>query len=617
MFDPMPEPLIQIAVITLFAIAGQWLGWKLRTPSIVFLLSAGFIAGPILGLLEPQALFGELLQPAISVAVAIILFEGSLNLNFKELRLARSAIRHFVIIGAPVGWFLTASAAYYIGGLSLPVAITFGALLIVTGPTVIMPLLKNAKLDERTGSILKWEGIVNDPIGAVLAVLAYEYFHLTHGGNVAESVFAIHVISAIAIVVIGSIAAGIVLSKILNKGWVPEYLKPAFILSSVVLLFVACNQVMHESGLIGVTILGVALANMRVTSIEEIKRFKETMTIMLVSAVFVILTAQLDPAILLSIDMRGIAFILALLFIIRPLIVFCSSLGTQMSWKEVIFTGWIAPRGIVCAAVAGIMGPLLIEAGYADGDQILPLAFAIVMITVFLHGFTARPLGKLLGLAHESVDGLLIVSGADWAVQFAEILKKRGISVMIADRNYHSLKTARLADIPVYYGEVLSEETEFNLELSRYNKLLAATDNAEYNTLLCSHFAHEFGRERVFQLGTQDEAEHERKQMSETIRGRTFASDDLSYWDMARLYRQGWRFKTTRVDKNFNLADILHEKAEGEAKIIGVIRGNGKLQFQPPEEQSLKNEDIVILFEKDGQKAPEKNTGNQPAPLPA
>ncbi len=380
----MPDPLIQIAVVTLFAIAGQWFGWKLKTPSIVFLLAAGFIAGPVLGLVQPQSLFGELLQPVISVAVAIILFEGSLNLNFKELRHARAAIRHFVIIGAPVGWVLTASAAHYIGGLSWPVATTFGALLIVTGPTVVMPLLKNARLDERTGSILKWEGIVNDPIGAVLAVLAYEYFHLTQVGDMGNSMFATHIVSALVMVVIGSIATGIILSKVLNKGWVPEYLKPAFILSSVILLFVGCNFILHESGLIGVTILGIALANLHVTSIEEIKRFKETMTIMLVSGLFVVLTAQLDPAILLSIDWRGILFILSLLFIIRPLIVFCASFGTEMTWKEIVFTGWIAPRGIVCAAVAGIMGPLLIADGYADGDQILALAFAIVMITVFL-----------------------------------------------------------------------------------------------------------------------------------------------------------------------------------------------------------------------------------------
>ncbi len=210
----------------------------------------------------------------------------------------------------------------------------------------------------------------------------------------------------------------------------------------------------------------------------------------------------------------------------------------------------------------------------------------------------------------------MIVNSADWTVQFAETLKKRDIAVMIADRNYHSLKIARLADIPVYYGEVLSEETEFNLELTRYNKLLAATDNKDYNTLLCSHFAHSFGRERVFQLGEQGEDEHERRQITETIRGRIFASEDLTYWNISRLYRQGWRFRTTRVDKNFNMGDILKEQENGGSIIIGVIRGNGKLQFQPPEEKSLKDDDIVILFEKDAQKSPERLAGSQPASLP-
>lgn len=591
--------LSQIAIITFFAILAQWVGWKFKLPSIVFLLISGFIAGPILGWLEPEAMFGDLLSPAISIAVAIILFEGSLNLNFKELKHAGSAVRNFVIVGAPVGWIVTSAAAHYIGGLSWPVAGTFGGLLIVTGPTVIIPLLKHARLSERTTSILKWEGIVNDPIGAILAILVYEYFHLTQGVGVGETTFFIHALSALVMVVIGSIYAGIGLSKVLNRGLIPEYLKPAFILSTVVMLFVACNMLLHESGLIGVTILGVALANLGVTSIEEIKRFKETMTIMLVSGVFVVITAGIDPSIIFNLDMRGLLFIAAILFIIRPLIAFCASLGTDMTLREVLLTGWIAPRGIVCVAVAGIMGPLLVEAGYADGEQIFPLAFAIVLLTVFLHGLTAKPFGRLLGLAHDNTDGLLIVGASDWSVQFAEALQKRHIAVMIADRNFHALKNARLNNIHTYYGETLSEETEYNLEMTRYNKLLAATDNADYNALLCSHFAHLFSRERVFQLASHNETEHERKQITETIRGRTFASKDISYWDFARLFRQGWRFKTTRVDKDFNMTDLIHESKQDELRIIGVIRGSGKLQFQPPEEKSLKNDDIVILFEKD------------------
>lgn len=595
----MYDPLIQIGFIAFLGIAAQWLGWRMKVPAIVFLLLSGFIAGPMLGLIDPQGLLGDFLQPAISVAVGIILFEGSLTLNFKEVKQARSAIRHIVIVGAPVGWVLTSLAAHYLGGLSWPVAITFGGLLIVTGPTVIMPLLKQARLNDRAGSVLKWEGIINDPIGAIFAVLAYEFFHLTQGGNITSATFFAQTGGLLLIVSLVSVLMGVILAKILNKGYVPEYMKSAFLTSMVIILFIGCNTLLHESGLIGVTILGVTLANLGVTSIDELKRFKETITIMLVSGLFILLTAQIDPAILMAIDWRGYAFIASILFIVRPLTVMLSSIGTTLSRNEIILTSWIAPRGIVCAAVAGIMGPLLVEAGYEDGAQLLPLAFAIVLVTVIVHGLTAKPLAKRLGLAHPESDGLIIVGATDWSLQFAEILKKEGIAVMISDRTWHALKPVRMANIPAYYGEAMSEETEFNLEIAQYNKLLAATDNPAYNALVCSRFAHEFGRERVFQISDREEEEHERQQISETMKGRVFTADHMDFWEFSRLYRQGWRFKSTLVNEDFNMDEIIGQKKKGNLHIVGVIKTGKKLNFKEPEtKDSLKNEDIVLIFEK-------------------
>ena len=595
----MYDPLIQIGLIAFFSIASQWLGWRIKIPAIVFLLLSGFLAGPVLGLIDPQGLLGDFLHPAISVAVGIILFEGSLTLNFREAKKARFAIRHIVIIGAPVGWVLMAFGGHYLGGLSWPVAITFGALLIVTGPTVIMPILKQARLNDRAGSVLKWEGIINDPIGAVLAVLAYEYFHLTQSGNTTSGEFFIHTGSMLLLVIVLSIVSGVILARILNRGLVPEYMKSAFLTSMVVILFIVCNNILHESGLIGVTLLGITLANLGVTSIDELKRFKETITIMLVSGIFILLTAQIDPNILLNIDWHGYIFIVAILFVIRPITVLLSSIGTTLTRNEIILASWVAPRGIVCAAVAGILGPLLVQAGYPDGAQLLPLAFAIVLVTVLLHGLTAKPLAKKLGLAHKDVDGLIIVGATDWTLQLTETIKKEGIAVMITDKTWHALKPARMADVPTYYGEMLSEETEFNLEMAQYNKLFAATDNPSYNALVCSHYAHEFGRERVFQISARDEDEHERKQITETMRGRTFAAGHIDFWEFTRLYRQGWRFKTTRVNEDFNLEDIHQQQEDKEIQIIGFIKSGKRLQFREPESKEVvKDEDVIIVFEK-------------------
>ncbi len=594
----MTTILAQISWIAFLSIFGQWLGWKFKTPAIVFLLTGGFLAG-YFDLVQPEALLGDLLNPIVSLAVGIILFEGALNLDFKEIKEARFAIRRVIVVGAPVAWALTTAALYYVAGLSFPVSLTFGALLIVTGPTVIMPLLKNAHLKERPASVLKWEGIINDPIGAVLAILCYEYFRIQSEGDPVVSGFVLGTILSIILIAFFSILIAYVVSKMFDKDVIPEYLKPAFLLSTVLIFFVICNSIEHDFGLIGVTIMGVAMANMGVKAIEELKKFKETISIMLVSGVFIILTANIDPNILFSIDWRGGLFIVLLLFVIRPLTLMASSIGSKMSWQEVVLTGWVAPRGIVCAAVAGVLGPYLVGIGYADGEQILPLAFAIVLCTVFAHGLTAKPLGKKLDLAYTDKDGLIIVGASDWAVQFAEVLKDRNVEVMIADKNWHALKGARLADIQVYYGEILSEETEYHVEVARYNAIAALTNNPAYNALICNTFIHEYGRDKVYQFLPHEKDEHQRRQISETIRGRTFGPPDMDFWDIAANFRKGWRFRATKLTDR-NRDEIETKMGTGETKVVASISPKGRLDLRSPKKlEQVEDEFSVLLFEKE------------------
>ncbi|MEZ5814690.1 MAG: sodium:proton antiporter [Alphaproteobacteria bacterium] len=596
----MSAILTQIAWIAFFSILAQWMGWKFKTPAIVFLLIGGFLAGPVLNVVRPEMLLGDLLNPVISLAVGIILFEGALSLNFKEIRHARASIRQIIIIGGPLAWLLTTLAGHYVAGLSFPVACTFGALLIVTGPTVIMPLLKNAHLKERPASILKWEGIINDPIGAVLAILCYEFFRLNTIENMDLTGFVTGTILSIVMITFFGVLIAYAISRLFNQDIIPEYLKPAFLLSAVLIYFVICNTIEHDFGLIGVTILGVALANMGMTSIEELKKFKETISIMLVSGVFIILTANIDPAILFAIDWRGFAFIALLLFVIRPLSIFASRIGTKMDLKEAVLTGWIAPRGIVCAAVAGVLGPYLVSIGYQDGEQLLALAFAIVLCTVFAHGLTAKPLGKKLGLAYTGKDSLIIVGASEWALQFAKTLKNRDVDVMIADKNWHALRSARLADIPIYYGEVLSEETEYHLELARYNVILAVSNNPAYNALICNMFVHDFGRDNVYQFLPHQENEHERRQIAHTIRGRTFGRPEMDFWDISSEFMQGWRFRASRVGQQENAKALLKQAEDGQVKIIGHISPKGRLDLRTPRTlENFTEQDVLILFEKE------------------
>lgn len=605
----MENALLQIVLIAVASMAAQWAGWRLKLPAIVFLLLFGFLLGPALGFIRPAALMGDFLRPAITTAVAIILFEGSLNLKLREVSDIKAAVRHIVLIGAPLGWALIALAAHYVAALSWPVAIIFGGMLVVTGPTVVVPMLRNARLNPRVSSILKWEGIINDPLGVIFAVLAFEYFHYQQTTAAAGWGFYLQYALLLLAMLAASHAAGRVAAFILERGWLPEYLKAPFLVSAVLALYAACDLALQESGLIAIVIFGMTLANIRVSSIEEIRRFKETVTLLLVSGVFILLTANLDPSLLLHIDLRGALFILLLLVVVRPVTIALASLGTSMNWRETLFIGWIAPRGIVCAAMAGVLQPLLQDAGFYGAGQMVPLAFGIVVVTVVLHSFSVRLLAARLGLASTETGGLIIVGASDWTIQLAETLQKRNVPVVLADTSWRRLQQARLANVPVYYGEMLSEEAEFNMELHRYGALLAATGNDAYNVLLCNTYAPLLGREHVFQMSAGTEGDAARKKVADTLQGRVFVEGERSHDDWWRSFATGWRFRLTTTNPNEN--NGAYTPRENEL-LAGVIDKNGILSCSSPgHTPTVKEGDQVLVYAlKEAVAAPEPMVAN-------
>lgn len=592
----------QFALISALSFASQWFAWKLRIPAIIFLLVAGLIVGPFTGLIDPQALLGESLRPIIGLAVAIILFEGSLHLRFKDIREVRRTVLHVVVVGASVSWFLLAYAGYYVGGLEWPVAATFAGLLVVTGPTVIMPLLRHSKIKPKTGSILKWEGIINDPIGVIAAVLIYEFFLWDKLGltGLGESVI-ITLGVLVALIVALSYMIGRLTASTLERGHMPEYLKAPFMIMVVVVLYVICNAILHESGLIAVTVLGMTLTNKHVASIDEIRRFKETISVLLIAAVFILLTASLSFSVLAEINWRGALFVLLVVFFVRPLSILAASIGTKMSKQEVVLIGWLAPRGIVCAAVAGVMGPLLVEAGYPDGEKLLPLAFLIVLVTVFLHGFTAKPLAEKLGLTSSDSDGLLIVGSSAWAAQLAEVLHSRKIPVMIADKNWFHLREARQLGVPIFHGEILSEEAEFEIDFNRFCAVLAATEGHSYNSLICNDLVGDFGREQVFQICEYKRSGDQEKKIPITLRGRFFLGNEFDFMRISTLYAEGWRFRISRIGdtKKMNEANQINQNPD--RILAGIIDKHGTLTLAG-ENTNFKldgnEDDLAIYFTK-------------------
>jgi NhaP-type Na+/H+ or K+/H+ antiporter len=500
-------PVAAFALVGALGVGAQWLAWRLKLPAIVLMLLAGLIVGPVTGLFIPARDLGDLVRPMVSVAVAIILFEGGLSLTFQGLADAAKGVRRLVIIGAPLGWLGSALALRYLAGLDWASAAVFGGIMIVTGPTVIAPLLRQARLPRRPAALLQWEAIVNDPIGALAAVLAFQVVVVTQAGA------ANGLGPALAEVGFGTVLAGLIgaaagrgIAVAFRRAMVPEYMKVPVLFASVLGAFALSDLILHESGLLAVTVMGLVLANAQLPSYSEMRRFKEHATILLVSGVFILLAAGLDPASLAVLDWRAAVFVVGVILVVRPLTVALSLIGSGAPWREVALVAFTGPRGVVLVAVAGLFGERLSELGIAGGAALVPLAFALVAATVVLHGFTLVPLARALGLTGAEAPGVIVVGGSAFPTALAAALDKAGLPVLVADPNYVRLRRAREAGLPVFYGDILSEAAEHRVEMVRYATVIAATANDAYNTLVATDLASEFGREHVFQVNREKDS---------------------------------------------------------------------------------------------------------------
>ncbi|WP_260581552.1 cation:proton antiporter [Sphingopyxis sp. PET50] len=573
--------LVKIALIGVIGIGAQWIAWRAGKPAIALMLVAGILAGPVLGLIDPERDFGALREPIIKLAVAVILFEGGLSLKFRELRHAGLAVLMLVFVGVPVGWALGTAAAYYGAGLPLELAALFGGVMVVTGPTVIVPLLRSLNITPRVKHILKWEAIVNDPIGALLAVGIYAY--IIHGGAEANSTaIVMDVVAASLLAVLIGSAAGFALTWAFPRGWVPEYLKAPVLLTTVIAVFVFSDLVMHETGLITVTVMGVVMANRETDSSPALQRFKEDLTVLLVSGVFIILSATLDWEVVQNFQFRFLIFLLLLLFVVRPLTIMVSLLFTRIPFRERLFIAWIAPRGIVAVAVTGLFALRLSDYGYPGAEALVPLGFGVVIATIFAHGFTAARFAHWLGLDRGKGNGVLLVGANSWTIAFAEFIKEQGSDVLIADASKFALRRAQRADLPVHQGDILDESHDDELDMGRYQQLIAATDNDSYNALVCSELAPEIGHNRVSRMLATAQTGTRR-------RGRVLTLSGTPIEQQLDRLQAGWSFGRTRITEKFSYADFVARMKASGGDSLAVARTNGELavfsmQHRPPVE---------------------------------
>lgn len=586
------EPTLLIALIGALGIGSQWLAWRLQMPAIVLMLLAGIIAGPVTGFINPEEELGHLFRPIIAVAVALILFEGGITLKFKALRDAGPAVKRLVIFGAPLGWLFSTLAVRYGAGLGWEASVIFGGILIVTGPTVVTPLLRQAKLAKRPSEILRWEAIVNDPVGALAAVLAFEAFTFLNGHGTL-TITGGHIIGGIVLAIIIGCIAGYGLVHAFRRGYVPEYMKVPVLLALVLIVYAVSDHVLHESGLLAVTVMGVIVGNTNLPSLGEMKRFKEHITVILVSGVFIMLAASMNTEMLARLDWRAGAFVLLVMFIVRPVTVLLALIGTDVPIKEKILVAWIGPRGVVAVAVSGLFGARLVDMGISDGELLAPLAFALVAATVVAHGFTIKPFARILGLTSTAPPGVLLIGASDWIVALGKALQDAEIPVLVADRNWFRLRSARQVGLPVYYGEILSEAAEHSVDLHYYGTLLTASDSDDYNALVCTDFAPEFGRNNVFQIARHIESDN--KALPDTLGGRKFGSS-LSFEEFNDRHRAGWVFKCTELSEEYNFEDYKAHRADSE--ILAIIRPKSVIIFSSKGVDSkAEPEDRILAFE--------------------
>ncbi|MCB9766756.1 MAG: sodium:proton antiporter [Candidatus Omnitrophica bacterium] len=571
--------LVSLSSIVILGISAQWLAWKLRFPSILFLLIFGFVAGPVTGFLHPDELMGDLLLPFVSICVALILFEGGLTLSLKELREIGGVVFALISVGMAVTWGISSAAAHFVLGLNLPISVLLGAILVVTGPTVIGPLLRHIRPVGKVADVLKWEGITIDPIGALLAVLVFEAILV---GEIQEAGTMVGLAIGKTILLGGLIGAFFawILVFLLRRFWIPDFLQEVVTLSMVIGAFLLSDLLQSESGLFAVTLMGVVMANQKHTTVRHILEFKENLSVLIISVLFIVLSARLDLEVLTSLTLSSLLFLFILVLIARPASVFLSSFASSLDTKEKLFLSWMAPRGIVAAAVSSIFALRLRDVGVDQSEVLVPMTFIVIVGTVTIYGLTAPALARKLGVSQSNPQGILFIGAHSWVLEIAQVIKNKGFNVVVMDTNRTEVSRAKMRDLAAYYGSGLSEEVFDRVNLDGIGKMLAVTSNDEANSLAVLNFNEIFDRGDLFQLRPSDHGKKKKKDEEFSpahLRGRYLFGEAIDYDYLSKRFARGAIIKSTNLSEEFDYT-AFGDHYGGEAVPLFLINANKELR---------------------------------------
>jgi NhaP-type Na+/H+ or K+/H+ antiporter len=524
--------MFELAGIIILGMLAQWVAWRVKIPAILPLILTGLLVGPVAAeflsengskWIEPiwngeKGLFpGDGLYYFVSLAISIILFEGGLTLKRSEIKTVGTIITKLITIGSAITFLGAGVIAHAIFKLSWEMSFLFSGLIIVTGPTVINPILRNIPLKKDISTVLKWEGILIDPIGALIAVLVFEFISVEGASGFTKTAF----IEFAKIIIFGTLF-GFSFAKALaicvNKKLVPHYLLNVVSLSVVLLVFVAADFFAHESGLLAVVVMGMVLGNSKLENIKELLYFKESLSVLLISILFILLAANINiEDLLLIYTWKTILLFATIVFVIRPLGVFICTANSTLKFNEKLFISWVGPRGIVAAGIASLFGSKLIKKGIEGAEYITPLVFMVVLGTVLLNATTARFFAKIAGVFLQKSEGILVVGASNISRLLATYLKKNNRHVVLIDSNQTNIEEAKKLDLEAMHTDIYSDDLMDNIELNDIGFLMALTGNSDINQYAIKKFKKQFGENGSFRLVTAEEFNKNKKNPKEGL----------------------------------------------------------------------------------------------------
>ncbi len=597
----MQSSLLYLTEVFVVGIAAQWLAWRMRVPAILLLLGFGFATNLWI---DPTRIIDDtLLFPVVSLSVAIILFDGGLSLKIRDLRTTSSSLVRLVTIGCLITWILATFAARLIFS-SWELAALAGAIYTVTGPTVIGPLIRHVRPNPTVSSIAQWEGIVIDPIGALLAVLVSV---VVSSSTVTQAAFDV-VYSLFATAGIAGVlgfATAFLLIQSFRRHLVPDYLQSSVLLAAVLLNYTVSNLIQSESGLATVTVLGIILANQRSVSISHLVEFKENLGVLLISVLFILLASRYRFMDLLSLGWQGGLFLALLIFLIRPLSVMISTYGTALRRNERIFLSFLAPRGIVAAAVSSVfalefshlsdVNPAIDASIVSEAEKLVPLTFLVIVGTVSFYGVTAAPLARYLGISEQNPQGILFAGADKFVRSIASVLQKEQVRTLLVDTNYSNIAAARMLGLPTANASVLAEYARDQLDLAGLGRFIAMTPNDQVNSLAALEFNEVFERAELYQLPPNVSGKQREALSLESKRARYVFQGGTTHQQLSDLMEnRGFVVKSSRISAEFTYNQY-REQYGPDAVLLFAISEKRRLRVYTDENTQLPQPGEIVI----------------------